>query len=90
MIVIWGWEQELLLPTNFNCMEHQQQQKYTCPMHPEIIQDVPGNCPKCGMSLVPVKAELSKSGSHPHSNNNPLVNHAAHSNHCFPEFFQFF
>ncbi|MCG7876462.1 MAG: heavy metal translocating P-type ATPase [Candidatus Thiodiazotropha taylori] len=24
---------------------------YTCPMHPEIIQDHPGNCPKCGMAL---------------------------------------
>ena len=25
--------------------------QYTCPMHPEIIQDTPGNCPKCGMAL---------------------------------------
>ena len=24
---------------------------YTCPMHPEVQQDHPGNCPKCGMSL---------------------------------------
>ena len=24
---------------------------YTCPMHPEIRQDRPGNCPKCGMTL---------------------------------------
>jgi len=24
---------------------------YTCPMHPEIQKDVPGNCPKCGMAL---------------------------------------
>ena len=24
---------------------------YTCPMHPEIRQDTPGRCPKCGMSL---------------------------------------
>ncbi len=24
---------------------------YTCPMHPEIRQDNPGNCPKCGMAL---------------------------------------
>ncbi|WP_434637018.1 copper-translocating P-type ATPase [Sulfurimonas sp. NW7] len=24
---------------------------YTCPMHPEIHQDHPGNCPKCGMTL---------------------------------------
>ncbi|MBU4324965.1 MAG: HAD-IC family P-type ATPase, partial [Gammaproteobacteria bacterium] len=27
---------------------------YTCPMHPEIRQDQPGNCPKCGMTLEPV------------------------------------
>lgn len=26
--------------------------QYTCPMHPEIIQDEPGNCPICGMDLV--------------------------------------
>src|ERR1700722_8525591 len=24
---------------------------YTCPMHPEVQQDHPGNCPKCGMTL---------------------------------------
>ena len=27
---------------------------YTCPMHPEIQEDHPGNCPKCGMALEPV------------------------------------
>ncbi len=27
--------------------------QYTCPMHPEIIQDNPGNCPTCGMALEP-------------------------------------
>jgi len=27
---------------------------YTCPMHPEVISDQPGQCPKCGMNLVPV------------------------------------
>ncbi|WP_241558289.1 copper-transporting P-type ATPase [Mariniphaga sediminis] len=30
---------------------------YTCPMHPEIVQDHPGSCPKCGMDLVPQKGE---------------------------------
>jgi len=29
---------------------------YTCPMHPEIVQDGPGSCPKCGMALEPVLA----------------------------------
>jgi len=26
---------------------------YTCPMHPEVVQDRPGSCPKCGMALEP-------------------------------------
>src|SRR5207248_317582 len=26
---------------------------YTCPMHPEVEQDHPGSCPKCGMALEP-------------------------------------
>ncbi|MBA3816562.1 MAG: heavy metal translocating P-type ATPase [Parachlamydiaceae bacterium] len=26
---------------------------YTCPMHPQIVQDHPGNCPICGMALEP-------------------------------------
>src|SRR6056297_166135 len=28
--------------------------QYTCPMHPEIIRDEPGNCPICGMALEPM------------------------------------
>jgi len=31
---------------------------YTCPMHPEIQQNHPGNCPKCGMTLEPVVPKL--------------------------------
>ena len=27
---------------------------YRCPMHPEVTSAVPGTCPKCGMTLVPV------------------------------------
>ena len=26
--------------------------KYTCTMHPEVISDTPGACPKCGMTMV--------------------------------------
>jgi Cu+-exporting ATPase len=28
--------------------------RWTCPMHPEIVRDGPGNCPICGMALEPV------------------------------------
>lgn len=33
---------------------------YTCPMHPEIRQDHPGNCPKCGMTLEPEMPSLEE------------------------------
>ncbi len=33
---------------------------YTCPMHPEVRQDHPGNCPKCGMTLEPVLPTLDE------------------------------
>ncbi|MFZ5482015.1 MAG: copper-transporting P-type ATPase [Myxococcota bacterium] len=28
--------------------------KWTCPMHPQIVEDAPGSCPICGMALEPV------------------------------------
>jgi Cu2+-exporting ATPase len=33
---------------------------YTCPMHPEVIQDSPGSCPICGMDLVPMEPSDSE------------------------------
>ncbi len=33
---------------------------YTCPMHPEIRQDHPGTCPKCGMALEPEMPSLDE------------------------------
>ena len=39
-------------------VEHAQKHldpKYICPMHPQIVRDVPGSCPICGMDLVPVE-----------------------------------
>jgi Cu2+-exporting ATPase len=63
--------------------EHQHKQvKYTCPMHPEIIQEGPGTCPLCGMTLVPVKKQdnhLLSSGHH-HAVGNPME-HAGHDHH---------
>ncbi len=35
-------------------------QTYTCPMHPEIVRDAPGNCPICGMALEPRTVSLDE------------------------------
>ena len=35
---------------------------YTCPMHPEIKQDHPGDCPKCGMHLEPLNLSGEENG----------------------------
>ena len=40
--------------------------EYTCPMHPEVRQNGPGKCPKCGMFLEPVGA-ASAHGAHRHA-----------------------
>ena len=36
------------------------QAEYTCPMHPEVKQEGPGSCPKCGMALEPVTISAPK------------------------------
>lgn len=43
-------------PRMDHAMEHAAH-RYTCPMHPKYISDKPGDCPICGMTLVPVEAE---------------------------------
>jgi NADH:ubiquinone oxidoreductase subunit 6 (subunit J) len=42
--------------------EEVDQQVYTCPMHPEVRQNQPGNCSKCGMTLIPAQETLASSG----------------------------
>ena len=39
--------------------------KYSCPMHPEIIRDAPGDCPKCGMALEPVGVPAADESPNP-------------------------
>ena len=34
--------------------------KYTCKMHPEVISDTAGKCPKCGMDMVPMTDSMMK------------------------------
>lgn len=54
---------------------------YTCPMHPEVMQDRPGMCPECGMQLVPTKKK--RSGS-------PHEGHDKHAGHSTAMFFRKF
>jgi Heavy metal binding domain len=45
------------------------QQAYTCPMHPEVRQQIPGTCSKCGMALM---LEGTRFGMIRHMISNPL------------------
>src|SRR6202040_3853105 len=68
--------------------------KYTCPMHPEVVMDHPGHCPKCGMELVPLKPK-SKRLSEPYAlrSRRPTPNaepashdiHGEHATHAMQE-----
>ncbi len=39
--------------------------QYTCPMHPEIVRDAPGECPICGMALEPMGVPAADEGPNP-------------------------
>ena len=45
--------------------EKKPAREYTCPMHPEVIRDKPGSCPKCGMALEPRTASLEEEEQNP-------------------------
>ncbi|WP_316744532.1 efflux RND transporter periplasmic adaptor subunit [Pedobacter antarcticus] len=51
-----------------------QVQTYTCPMHPQIIQDKPGTCPVCGMDLVPFEKNASEGALHLNESQQALAN----------------
>jgi len=36
------------------------QVRYTCPMHPDVVRDGPGDCPECGMALEPVTVSAER------------------------------
>lgn len=60
-------KQEQQTNPEININEVKGFQKYTCPMHPQIVQDEPGKCPLCGMTLVPLSKTISHSGHGSHS-----------------------
>ena len=44
--------------------------RYACPMHPEIVREQPGTCPKCGMKLMPI-ATAGTGPTHEHTDVQP-------------------
>ena len=52
----------VLFTISFNA---QTRTYYTCPMHPEIVRNAPGDCPKCGMTLVKKTVALKKPAPKP-------------------------
>ena len=43
--------------------ESMNKELYTCGMHPNVIQEGPGNCPICGMNLTPINSPMVRDGS---------------------------
>src|SRR5437762_13878020 len=68
----------LALPAAIDAIAESPPQKYTCLMHPEVVMDAPGDCPKCGMPLVPLKTERKRptpKAEHPKPNEEKKLQH---------------
>src|SRR5437899_5945731 len=74
-------------PSHYGAASEQEQetkQKYTCPMHPEVVTDHPGKCPKCGMKLVPLKEAKRPTSNSDKSRarvQRPTPSHPSHETH---------
>lgn len=53
--LIWSGEDQKSAHTTKHEHTEQESKEYTCSMHPSVRQDEPGDCPICGMDLIPVK-----------------------------------
>ena len=59
LVCVW-----LIAASAASCSKHEpskpvEKTLYTCSMHPQVLQDHPGNCPICGMKLMPVRKQSS-------------------------------
>jgi RND family efflux transporter MFP subunit len=48
-----------------------EEQLYTCGMHPQVIQNKPGNCPICGMKLTPIRKQAGAAAATPGASSGP-------------------
>ncbi|MEE9165935.1 MAG: efflux RND transporter periplasmic adaptor subunit [Candidatus Neomarinimicrobiota bacterium] len=61
-ILVVGCGQEEKRPEEAQALT-EEQQLYSCGMHPNVIQEGPGNCPICGMKLTPIGGVSTASAS---------------------------
>ncbi len=62
--VSWLFSQSATTSENESALEHSAKHldvDYQCPMHPDVIRGEPGNCPICGMDLVPIESDTEDS-----------------------------
>ena len=64
VLITGGYLLKTYLPIGHRSHTEEKKQLYTCPMHPQIVQDRPGECPICGMKLKPLKKEGKKERVH--------------------------
>ena len=61
-LAFWGVRRFQGAKTETAAAQQTAKQLYRCPMHPQIVRDQPGDCPICGMKLVPFTPESGKGG----------------------------
>jgi len=75
-----------LLPLGgFGRKEAKLKKIYICPMHPEVKQDKPGRCPKCGMDLVEVEEKGTENSEHKR-NDASAMDHTEHHRRMAEDF----
>ncbi|SEK72737.1 heavy metal-binding domain-containing protein [Halomonas daqiaonensis] len=73
-------------PEDFDAPVLQTRTEYVCPMHPEVVEEEPGSCHKCGMDLVAREAggdkdEEETPPEHDHHHDHEHHNHEHHHGH---------
>ncbi len=74
-------------PEDFDASVLHAKIEYVCPMHPEVVEDEPGSCPKCGMDLVAREAgESAPKGGKDHEHHHDHEHqHGESEGHSEPE-----